>query len=923
MSSPRKRGPVLKDTRALGEAPGDDVLAVRPWHSLAPEVALEALGAGSRGLSSAEAARRLADFGPNRLAATGEAPVWHVLVRQFRSPLIYILLVAAALALILGKHLDAAVVLGLVCVNALLGFFQEHRAQQALSALRRMTSPRAVVLREGEALEVDAAEVVPGDILALSAGDQVAADARLVRAVDLELDESVLTGESVPVDKTDHAIAETELPLGERRSMVFAQTVVTRGHGRAVVVATGMTTEFGRIAADVARAEPPVPLVDRLRQFSRMIAIAVLIAACGLFAVGLARGIAPPELGMFAISAAVSAVPEGLPIVLTVLLAIGVWRMARRKALIRHLPSVEALGAVTVICTDKTGTLTRNEMTVRAMALPGRRFEVSGEGFSPAGAIEGVGGASPERDAGLERLIETCRLCNDAEVVESGGRWSVRGDPTEGALIVLADKAGIDPDWERLAEITFTSERRWMATLNQDPGGGAWVLAKGALERILDMSRHWMSPEGEIRPLDAAVRAEIEAAAEDLAGRSMRLLGFACRSPKQDPVELTPDCLSGRLVFLGVAGLLDPPRPESAESVRICREAGIRVVMVTGDHVGTARAIALSAGILDGIEQPGSVVVGSALDSMTDAELEARCEGIRVYARSDPEHKLRIVRALQARGHIVAMTGDGVNDAPALSQADVGVAMGLSGTEVAKGAADMVIGDDNFASLRAAVEEGRLIIGNLRKVMTYLLTTSSGELATIGLALAMGLPLPLVAVQILWINLITDGTFDKALAVEGPEASLMRVPPRAPRTPLVDREMLWNCGFAAPIMAIGALSVFWLELESGRSLDHARTMTFCTLVLFQWFAVFTFRSLTLPLWRLSWNPWMLLSLAASVVLQLGVIYAEGLQALFHTVPLTTRDLAIAALVASSILILNEARKVVGLIMAGKGKRWRQ
>ncbi|MBI6545854.1 MAG: HAD-IC family P-type ATPase [Cyanobacteria bacterium NC_groundwater_1444_Ag_S-0.65um_54_12] len=887
-----------------------------PWHALTAEEAMAALAASEHGLASTAAGQRLEKFGPNELDIKPEVSSITVFLRQFKSPLIYILLVAAFIALMLEKHLDVTVILGLVLLNAVIGYFQERKAQAALTALRRMTSPQATVLRQGEPYELPASQVVPGDILLLAVGDLVAADGRLLRTDDLEVDEAILTGESLPVLKTTQPLTTPELPLGDRTNMVYMNTVITRGKGRAVVVATGLASEVGRIAGRVAQAEIRPPLEGRIRQFSWQLAFLVIGIMAALLTLGLIRQIPFLEMFMLALSLAVSAIPEGLPIVLTVLLAIGVWRMSKHNALVRHLPAVEGLGSATVICTDKTGTLTQNRMIVRRIFLPGRSYAVTGNGYEPFGAITTSEARAPiawQADSALWQLLTASLLCNDAELVEQDSIWRVRGDPTEGALLALAAKAGLDLYWERLAEITYTSERRWMATLHRSGSGQLVVFAKGALERLLPMAKMVQEPNGQLRPLDPATSAEIEQVGNAMASATLRVLAF-CYLPEAkeaDHLELTH--LAGELVFLGLVGMLDPPRSEAIMAINQCHEAGIRVVMITGDHLITAQAIAKEMGIISD-EVAQEAINGNELSEMTDAELLQRCERTVIYARVDPEHKLRIVKALQTSGHIVAVTGDGVNDAPALSQADIGVAMG-TGTEVAKSAADLVITDDNFATIVAAIREGRLIVQNLRKVMTYLFSTNAGEIVTVSLATLLGLPLPLVAVQILWINLITDGAFDKTLALETAQTDLMHIPPRSPRAPLIDRQILHSVLLAAPLMAIGTLFIFQQALWTDDSLEKARTMAFSTLVFFQWLAAFSFRSFDRPIYQLPPNHWMWYGLAAAIILHLAVIYLPPMQALFHTVSLSSTELLKALLVASTVLLFNEGRKYFSKIRA--------
>lgn len=877
---------------------------IQPWHTLPGARVREALGTPLDGLSHADASRRLAEFGRNQLRMAPPPPPWRIFLRQVRSPLIYVLFAVSLVSLLLGEEVDAAVILGIVLVNSTIGFFQEYRAQQAIQALARLTSPRATVLRNDEEIEIPASEVVPGDLLMLTAGDRTAADARVLHASDLEIDESALTGESVPALKQADRLPTPTLPLADRRNMVFMNTSVTRGRGLAVVVGTGMATEMGKIAS--ALASPTMdPLRRKMQALSHKLGLLVFALVVAVIGIGVARGFPFLEIFRYALGMAASAIPEGLPLVVTLLLAVGVWRMARRNALIRNLSAIEALGAVTVICTDKTGTLTRNMMTVRRVSLPGRDFTVTGEGYRPEGAIVPRLPGPQRRDPGLGVLLEAARYCNDADLRERDGVWTVHGDPTEGALLTMARKGGILEEADRLAEISFTSERRWMATLNRLSDGKTVAYAKGAVERILPMSHAWLDAEGRMRPLGEPERDAVMQTAETMAAQALRILAFAFL-PEPDPAHAFEDGgLDGRLVFLGVTGMIDPPRPEAIAAIKTCHDAGIQVAMITGDHRETAMAIAREMRLW----APGDeALTGAELLRLTDAALRERAPRITVYARVEPEHKLRIVKSLQDLGHLVAMTGDGVNDAPALARADVGISMGLSGTEVAKEASDMVLADDNFATIVSAVSEGRRIGENLRKVLRYLFATSTGEAMTFTLAIVLGTPLPLLPLQIIWLNVITDGSFDKSLAMEPAESDLMFHPPRPAKAPLLAWDVLVPVLVVAPVMTIGTMGVFLATLDAGAPLAKAQTMAFSTLAIFQWFSAFSLRSWACPLLGLPMNPWMFLSLAISVLLHLGVLYHPALQRVFQTVPLSAGELAVTFAVASTLMIFLEGRK---------------
>ncbi len=897
--------------KAVRPTPRATNVAIRPWHSLPAEEVMRALETPPDGLSTAEATRRLAEFGPNQLASKGGPPPWRVFLRQFQSPLIYILLIAAAVSFLVGKRFDVYVILGVVVINAMLGFIQEERAASALAALQRLTSPHAHVVREGEVHEVLATEVVPGDLLVLEAGDRVAADARLFKTAELVIDESALTGESVPVPKTpDPVPGGDEVPLGDRTGLAFMNSVVTAGRARAVVVATGMATEMGKIAEGLAGGPSETPIQRRLAAFSKRLGQLILLVVAAVFLVGLIQGRSVTEMFFVAISLAVSSIPEGLPIVVSVLFAIGVNRMARRKALIRRLPAVEALGSATVICSDKTGTLTRNEMTVREVSCGDDRFAVEGEGYRPVGRLLRAGRPVTVGDHdGLYWLAACARLCNDALLVEEeSGEWKVLGDPTEGALQVLGEKAGFKEDWERIGELPFSSERKWMATLNRTPEGGRVAFIKGATDRILSAARGWLDGEGVEHPADDAFRRRVEARAEELASEALRVLALGMIRD-DGLITIHPEVFAERVTFLGLVGMIDPERPEAVAAVRTCQEAGIRVVMITGDHMTTGRAIARRLGIVAAdAAEPG--IDGVRLAAMSDRELEEAVGRTALYGRVAPEHKLRIVTALQRQGEIVAMTGDGVNDAPALSQADIGVSMGLAGTEVAKGASDMVLADDNFATIVAAVEEGRTIADNLHKVIHYLLTTSTAEILIIAVALLLGMPLPLAAVQILWVNLATDGLMDKALALEKPEPGLMSRPPAAANAPIVSAEAFRRMLLLGSVTALGTLGSYAWELWNGGTFRHAQTEAFTTLVAYQWFSAFAYRSERVPIWRLPMNWWMVGTLLVGVLLQTAAVYAPPLQLVLGTEALSLAEFADSALIAASVLVVSEAYKIV-------------
>jgi magnesium-transporting ATPase (P-type) len=874
--------------------------ATTAWHALPADEALARLGTDARrGLDGAEAARRLAAHGLNTLPEPPPRPVWLTFARQFRSPLIFILFVAAVLAVALGHHGDALVILAVVVVNAVIGTFQEGRAERSMAALRRLSALQVRVLRDGAAQSLAARDLVPGDILVLAAGDAVGADARVVEQARLEVAEAALTGESVPVAKRVAPVPEST-GLADRHGMVHSGTHVTAGRGLAVVVATGRDTEVGRIAG-LAESGPPsrTPLERRLDAFGR----ALMFAALGLFVVvvvlGTWRALPMADVLMVAISQMVSMVPEGLPVAMTIALAVGMQRMAAQGAIVRRLAAVETLGSTTVICTDKTGTLTRNEMTVRELWLPdGRTVSVDGIGYAPAGGLS-CGGGSVRDDPAVTALVRAAVLCNDARLrapEDERAAWSVVGDPTEGALLVLAAKAGMDAEAlrraaPRSAELPFDSDRKLMATRHDS--AAPRVLVKGAPEAVLALCRD-----------AAAVRAAREAA-DAMAGQALRVLAFA----ELDDAELDAgfDALDGQARLLGLAGEIDPPRESVRDAVARCAAAGIRPVMVTGDHKLTGLSIARELGIArDG----DAAVDGQALERLNDAELQATIDRIAVFARVHPAQKVRIVEALQSRGDVVAMTGDGVNDAPALARADVGVAMGITGTEVAKSASEIVVTDDDFATIVTAVEQGRVVYANLKKVILFLFVTSVDEVIVLLAALLAGLPLPLAAVQILWINIVTEGTLTVNLVMEPPGGDEMKRPPVARDDPLLGGDLLWRMAVMTPAAAAATFGWFYWRLDHGVALDLVRTETFTVLVMCQWFNVLNCRSATRSAFggSLLHNPWLLGGLGFSVVLQLAVLYLQPLNEMFHTVPLPLTDLLPMAAVASVVLWAEELRK---------------
>ena len=872
------------------------------WHALSPDRIIREQGSDARaGLSAVEAAARLQRVGPNTLKAR-EGRTWlAAFSSQFAAVLIWVLLVAAGVSAALGEWVDAAVIAAIVLMNAVMGASQEHSAERSIAALHGMTAPKARVVRGGSVAVVPGAEIVPGDVLVLEAGDLVAADARLIESASLAAIEKSLTGESEPAEKDARAVAEpppADTPLAERSGMVYSGTAIATGTARAVVVATGMRTEMGRIAALIATAEAdgPTPLQARLARVGRLLVVASLVIVAGLFGLGLIRGEPLLSLFMTAVSMAVAAVPEGLPAIVTVALALGVRRMARRRALIRHLPAVETLGATSVICTDKTGTLTVGQMTARALVVPVggvggvlTACDVSGEGYAPEGAVTCAGSELIEgvRGAAL-RLARNLAGVNNATVMEEKGRWEASGDPTEAAMLIAAAKVGLKRDTldvgsPRLAEAPFDSDRKRAAVVRK-ADAGADVLVNGSPESVLALCTQIAEADGS-RSMTGADRAAIDAANADLASKGLRVLACAARAVMQGAVAATvadpsPAALERDLTFVGLVGLLDPPRAQAREAVAKCKAAGIRVVMITGDQPKTALAIARDLGIATDSD---AALSGAELAAIDDAALPERVARTAVYARVTAADKLRIVWAWREQGAVVAMTGDGVNDAPALKGADVGIAMGASGTEVARQASDMVITDDNFASIVGAVEEGRGVYDNIKKSMQFLLGGNAAELLFMGAALLAGLPTPLFPIQILWINLVTDGLPALFLAADPAPPGVMERSPRPRNAAFIDRAFVGTMILTAFLTAGVAMGVYLYGLKYHDE-TMARTHAFAALVFSELLRSFGARSETVPIWRMGWrdNAMLLVVVAASFALQLWTHHNQTLSSLMKT-----------------------------------------
>ena len=901
----------------------DDEREPTAWHALPAAAAASELGVDADGgLSPGEVERRRALHGSNTLPEAKRRSLLRVFFRQFQSPLIYILFVAAALAFALGKGGDALVILAVVFINAVIGTVQEGRAERSMEALRRLSALRVRVVRSGSEQVVEARELVPGDVLLLAAGDAIGADARLLEGAALETAEAALTGESMPVAK--HPVElPTDTLLADRRNMLYSGTHVTAGRGRAVVVATGGLTEVGRIAHLTTGAEEPkTPLEQRLETFGRYLVAAALAMFVIVLALGLLRGLPLVDIFMVAISQMVSMVPEGLPVAMTIALAVGMQRMASRGAIIRRLSAVETLGSTSVICSDKTGTLTRNEMTVTTLWLPGGCWiDVSGSGYAPEGTLsEGDGEQASQGD--IAALLSAAVLCNDAQLAppdEDDPRWRALGDPTEAALLCAARKGDLDPaalrrEKPRMAEIPFDPSAKLMATEHRVDGERHRVLLKGAPEEIVALCASQLRGARE-ESLGEERRKSALQAAEEMAARALRVLAFA-----QVDGHIGPSAglgqFHGRAVLLGMAGQMDPPREEVKEAVAECVTAGIRPVMVTGDHKATGLAIARALGIA---REGDRAVDGAELQRMSENQLCGDLDHIAVFARVHPAQKLRIVEAFQSCGKVVAMTGDGVNDAPALARADVGVAMGITGTDVAKGASKIVITDDNFATIVKAVEQGRLVYANLKKVILYLFATSMAEVTVLLLALLGGYPLPLAAVQILWINIVTEGTVTVNLIMEPLEGDEMRRSPVAADDRLLSAPLLRRVALMTPTMALSTFGYFVWRLSSGAPYEMVQTETFTVLAACQWFNVLNCESATRSALRFGVlnNPWLLGGLCLGIGLQGLVVYWAPLNALFHTVPVPVEHLPLMVVAASLVLWVEEARKLAGRARAGR------
>ncbi|UWE05234.1 calcium-translocating P-type ATPase, SERCA-type [Laceyella sacchari] len=869
------------------------------------------------GLSDKEAKERLKQVGPNQLAEGEKASWLSLFIEQFKDFMVLVLLIATLISGLLGEYTDAIAIIAIVLLNAVLGFIQEMRAEKSLSALKKLSAPTAKVLREGEWKRVDASQLVPGDVIMLESGDRIPADVRFAQTEGLYVEESALTGESVPVTKQSSSLPRAEVALGDRKNMGYMGTMVVRGNGLGIVVHTGMATEMGRIAHLLENTETmDTPLKRRLEQLGKvLIVVALLLTALVVFT-GILHGHDAYKMFLAGVSLAVAAIPEGLPAIVTIALALGVQRMIKRRAIVRKLPSVETLGCATVICSDKTGTLTQNKMSVTHLWADGKRIQVSGSGYVPEGEFQADGATvKVEKEPALRRLLEVAALCNNAQLIQKTEKngllkkseaWVVNGDPTEGALLVAAAKAGLDKEhlageWERIKELPFDSERKMMSVILENKSKGRVVFSKGAPDVLLTKCTHLLE-QGRKVPLTDAKREQILRHNEELASMALRNLGFAYRELDSRHTTLKEGQYEQQLVFVGLAGMIDPPRAEVKEAINVCRKAGIKTVMITGDHQTTAVAIARELGI----KRPqGLTLTGQDLYNMSDDEFQKKVNDVDVYARVSPEHKLRIVKALQQAGQVVAMTGDGVNDAPAIKSADIGIAMGITGTDVSKEASSLILADDNFSTIVAAVEEGRNIYENIRKFISYLLASNVGEILIMFLAMLAGLPLPLVPIQILWVNLVTDGLPAMALGIDPAEEDTMVRSPRNSRESVFARGVGWKIVTRGLLIGASSLMAFWVTyLETPDDLVRAQTVAFATLVFAQLIYVFDCRSQGTIFQRTPLdNLPLVLAVLSSAVLLLAVIYYPPLQPVFHTVSLGVREWILVIVTSTLPVIL--------------------
>ena len=885
------------------------------WHSMSAEASLETLTSSAAGLDQQEAEERLTVHGVNRLPGAAKRSALLRFMLHFHNILIYVLLGSALITAVLAHWVDTGVILAVVIANAIIGFIQEGKAEKAMDAIRQMLAPRAHVIRDGERISIDGELLVPGDIVLLEAGDKVPADLRLLAAHGISIQEAILTGESVPVEKLTKAVAQ-QAALGDRSCMAFSGTLVAAGQGKGVVVATGGNTEIGRISNLLAEVQTlTTPLVRQMSVFARWLTVLILLFAMLLLVYGYFIGHQDfSAMFMSVVGLSVAAIPEGLPAVLTITLAVGVQAMAKRHAIVRRLPAIETLGSVSVICSDKTGTLTRNEMMVASVLTRDHLFPLEGNGYSPEGALKlDDAHISPAEHAVLEELARAAALCNDAALHEKNGAWHVEGDPMEGALLAFSAKMDIDvrgeqAQWARTDAIPFDARHRFMATLSHDHEHHAFVFVKGAPERILTMCHKQRNADGKPEPLDVEYWQQ---KVEGIAAKGQRVLAFAMHSVAPEYTVLEQTDLEGTLTLLGMVGMIDPPRSEAIAAVAECHAAGIRVKMITGDHAKTAAAIGREIGL----QNPDKVLTGAELDSMDDSQLKAIVLDCDIFARTSPEHKLRLVTALQACELTVAMTGDGVNDAPALKRADAGIAMGLKGSEAAKEAAELVLADDNFASIVAAVREGRTVYDNLKKIISWTLPTNAGEAMTIVVALLFGMTLPITPVQILWVNLITAVTLGIALAFEPTEENTMRRPPRPRDQPLLSGELIWHIVFVSMLFLGGVYGIYYYAIDRGYSVELARSLAVNALVVMEIFHLFFIRNIygTSLTWQAVRGTRVIWSVVIVITaLQFAITYLPPLQTVFGTASIPLLDGVLVFAIGVALFAVIETEKQIRL-----------
>jgi Ca2+-transporting ATPase len=877
------------------------------------EQVFKKLNTTENGLSHEEAVRRLKRYGKNEIVRERRSAPLILFFRQFWSPLIAVLMIVFALSLVLGHNLDAYIIFVVVMVNAVIGFYQEYKSEKAVEALKRMAAPKAEVIRDKQLMKLDPKNLVPGDIIVLEMGDRVPADARLIESVYLKTQEASLTGESSSFEKVTAAI-DKPVSIGDRINMVYTSTTVTYGHGKGVVTSTGMNTEIGKIANRIREVKrDPTPLQHEIKRLTYHLCIFAIGIAIAIIFIGLLRGIGLGEIFMFSICSALSCMPEGLPAALSITLAVGVQRMAKRNAIVRKLAAVETLGCATIICTDKTGTLTQNKMTAVKIYTNNRTIDVTGHGSEPNGEFHYESETlKPLDDKVLALMLRAGILCNNATLQRSSQGWNVIGDHTEGALVVLAEKAQLtktmlEQEELRIDELPFDSTRKYMATLHKVQNGNKRIFVKGAPEIVMELSQLVHNDEFN-QELDEPIRANIQLVDQKMAYDGLRVLALAYKDFDNVKNNISPEDIE-RLVFLGLVGITDPPRKEVKEAIKQCKYAGIKVIMTTGDQPQTAIAIAKQVGILG--DDYSEVLTGAEVCEMSDEELQQRIEHTTVFARVSPETKLRIVNALKREHHIVAMTGDGVNDAPALKRADIGTAMGLVGTEVAKESSDIILIDDNFKSITNAIEEGRVIFKNIQRAVAFLVTTNTAEAVTLVAAIAFGLPLPLIAVQILWINMVTDGTSVVPLGLERKHGDVLREKPRNPKERIISRDVIYLMIIMTALMCVGTLATYNFYLEHA-SLEKARTVAFTMIVMFQLFNVINCRSFKDSIFKIGLlsNKYIIFGLSFSLILQSLAIYTPFLQHVFGTVPLNILDWAVVIIVSSTVLIAGEVQKKV-------------